>query len=149
MLPTTTSSLPLYEDAVKAPPSYFFVADQELCDPALTERLRRWLSFCLAVDYDATKKLPEKLDRTQWLDFVDFLGELADVEAAGSHPPSYVLVPVSIPDARVAAPEVRLSTVEQPRRAQTYKTILTHAELDRAVLRPARELGINPGESLP
>ncbi|EME39788.1 hypothetical protein DOTSEDRAFT_27747 [Dothistroma septosporum NZE10] len=96
-------------------------------DPKV-ERLRRFLSFCLAVDYEAHLLTPDTLDKATWCHFISLF---------------------------LIAASLLYHSVLQQRRASTYELVpptwpsnLTHPQLEKHIFKPSRHLGINVDTSM-
>ncbi|KAK4612128.1 hypothetical protein CLAFUW4_12970 [Fulvia fulva] len=86
-------------------------------DP-IVERLRRFLSFCIAVDYDAHLLTPDTLDKVTWCHFMSLFLMSHELLIRRSRP------------------------THSTKASQTWPSHLTHAQLEKHIFRPARKLGV-------
>ena len=121
-----SDSNPERDEPDDLPPPYYFCAwaAADVVFSAEKERLRRFLSHCLSLDYDLRKSCPDRLRREDWYHFV-WLSKLScDVHKA-HHPAT-------------ATRSILLNWSD---------SCCHHAEIERYIKKPAEALGIETSKS--
>lgn len=126
------------------PPSYANMDDSPLpdlthCHPELAENLRRFLLFCLAIDYDLVNECPEKLRQADWLPFLRLARHWNWRDSRRRYQQGFD----PVRPAFLGNPSTVDSAEDDERARKIEQCIFA------CVVRPAQALHIPPGESKP
>lgn len=112
--------------------------DPMICHPELAENLRRFLLFCLAIDYDLVQECPEMPRQSDWLPFLRLARHWSWRESRRRYQQGYD----PVRPAFLGNPSTADSAADDDRALKIEQCIFA------CVVRPAQALCIPPGESL-
>ena len=137
----STDTPPSYHTPSIRPPSYLNHHTSTLLEsnspPALTENLRRFLLFTLAIDYDLVSSCPEPLDQADWLPYVRLARHWAWRDSRQRYLQGYD----PIKPAFLGNPGTSEAAADDERALRIEQCIFA------VVVRPAAALGVPPGKS--
>lgn len=123
------------------PPAYqtmpeSLLPDPTFCHPQLADNLRRFLLFCLAIDYDLVSESPEKLRQADWLPFLRLARHWSWRDSRRRYQQGY--------------DPVRPAFLGNPSRADNAaddeRALKVEQCIFACVVRPAQALNLPPGE---
>lgn len=112
--------------------------DPMICHPELAENLRRFLLFCLAIDYDLVSECPEMPRQSDWLPFLRLARHWSWRESRRRYQQGYD----PVRPAFLGNPSTADSAADDDRALKIEQCIFA------CVVRPAQALCIPPGELL-